>query len=115
MPCDRRRKINQTLDQRKQEIRDFVKMLSDRLVAGATRVIVGPTGAVKFTGIDQEMKDANMTDACTVLRIMSSGSTAAKMALQNAARLSGRPINMQSIGQGHHSHDGGQTWHTHKG
>jgi hypothetical protein len=115
MPCDTRRKPGQSLDQRKAEITDFVKRLSAYLTAGKSKAVVGPTGAIAFTGIDSERADAGMTDNCAYRRIMQSGSTAAKLALQKAIALSGKAVSAQAIAHGHHSHDGGNTWHTHKG
>ena len=46
---------------------------------------------------------------------MISGSPLAKMKIAQAELLAGRTVDKQVIGQGAHSHDGGKTWHNHKG
>jgi hypothetical protein len=46
---------------------------------------------------------------------MATGSAMAKTAIARAEALAGRSVNRQAVAQGHHSHDGGATWHQHKG
>lgn len=50
-------------------------------------------------------------NACAYRRILVSGSQLAIQAIIRAEQLASRPVNKQIIGQGYHSHDGGQTWH----
>jgi len=46
---------------------------------------------------------------------MVQGSALARAAVTRAEQMAGRSVSRQVIGQGAHSHDGGQTWHDHKG
>jgi hypothetical protein len=39
----------------------------------------------------------------------------ARLAIQRAEQLAGRSVDRAVIGHGTHSHDGGRTWHEHKG
>lgn len=114
MPCDTKLKQGQTISERKEEIRQVVDRLSAALVSGAVKVIIGPQGAVAFAGLTAEARDG-VTDACAYRRIMASGSSLAKLAIQRAEMLSGRKISQQAVAVGAHSHDGGATWHSHKG
>lgn len=116
MPCDRRLKPKQTIQQRAEEIRRVVDTLSRGLVSGQVKAKVGPQGAIAFLGLSEEERDG-VTDNCAYRRLMSSASVSAmaKMAIQRAEMLAGRSVDKQVIGQGAHSHDGGRTWHDHKG
>ena len=110
MPCEVSRLPNQTLTERKVEIREAVAKLSAELAAGRVKAVVGPQGAVAFQG----WTDANrsrVTDACALRLVLSTGSALAKTKIAQAEMLAGRPVNRQAIAQGHHSHDGGKTWH----
>jgi hypothetical protein len=113
MPCDTRVKRGQSLQQRATEVRDVVAKVGAKLASGQVRVKVGPTGAVALEGITDQERD-DVTDACIYRRIMASGTALAKMAFQRAEQLAGRTVNRQSLAHGHHSHDGGVTWHDHK-
>ena len=114
MPCDTRRKPNQTIQQRADEVRKVVGRFEAALIAGTAKTVIGPQGAVAFTGLTETDRDG-VTDACAYRRIMSSGSMLARAAIQRAEMMSGRTVNKQVVGQGAHSHDGGRTWHDHKG
>jgi hypothetical protein len=46
---------------------------------------------------------------------MATGSALAKAKIAAAEALSGRSVNREAVAHGHHSHDNGATWHTHKG
>jgi hypothetical protein len=46
---------------------------------------------------------------------MATGSGLAKAQIAKAEAIAGRSVNKQVVGHGAHSHDGGQTWHDHKG
>jgi hypothetical protein len=114
MPCDTRLKANQTIQQRADEVRRAVGRIQARLIDGRAKVVIGPQGAVAFTGIVDAERDG-VTDACAYRRIMATGSALARAQIAKAEQLSGRSINRQVVGQGAHSHDGGATWHGHKG
>jgi hypothetical protein len=46
---------------------------------------------------------------------MATGPALARAAIARAEQFSGRPIDRHALAAGHHSHDGGLTWHDHKG
>jgi hypothetical protein len=114
MPCDTRVKRGQTLQQRATEVRDVVARIAKRIVSGQVRIKVGPTGGVALEGVTEAERD-DVTDACIYRRVMATGSVLEKMAFQRAEQLAGRSVDRQSLAHGHHSHDGGHTWHHHKG
>ena len=114
MPCDTRLKPQQTITQRKNEVVKAVGRIQAGLINGRIKVKIGPKGEVAFAGVSEEERDG-VTDACAYRRIMATGSAMARMELAKAEQLAGRPINRQLVGQGAHSHDGGHTWHDHKG
>ncbi|SRR5258708_4200624 len=114
MPCDTKLKPNQTIQQRATEVRKVVGALEAALTAGRVKVTIGPQGAVAFAGIAATERDG-VTDACMYRRLMATGSALAKVAIQRAEALAGRPVNRQAVAHGAHSHDGGRTWHDHKG
>jgi hypothetical protein len=109
MPCDGTPfYAAQTLTERKKQVTETVADLARELAAGRVKVKVGPQGAVAFDGWQNRN---GITDACALRRIMATGSTQAKLAIMKAEQLSGRSINKQAVAAGHHSHDGGATWH----
>lgn len=110
MPCDTRVKQNQTLAQRKEEVRAAAERFVKGLTSGKVRATVGPQGAVAFTGLTDQERNG-VTDACAYRRIMSTGSAMAKMAIARAEQLAGRSVDKKVLTQGTHSHDGGRTWH----
>ncbi len=112
MPCDTRTKRNQTISQRKEEVRKVVETVSTRLGRGAIKAKVGPQGAIAFEGLTDAERDG-VTDACIYRRIMVSGSRLARHMIEKAEAQAGRKIDKQAIAQGVHSHDGGQTWGQH--
>lgn len=114
MPCDRKLKPRQTISERKREIEAVVAKLTAGLAAGRIKPVIGPQGAVAFQGLSETDRDG-VTDACAYRRLMSSGSALAKVAIERAELLAGRKIDRQAVGIGAHSHDGGATWHSHKG
>lgn len=114
MPCDTRLKPKQTIQERAKEVRDVVGRFERALIAGQAKTVIGPQGAVAFTGLTETDRDG-VTDACVYRRIMATGSSLAKAAIQKAEFMSGRSINRQQVAVGAHSHDGGATWHSHKG
>jgi hypothetical protein len=114
MPCDTKLKANQTISDRKEEVRQTVTGLEKLLRERRIRPIIGPQGAITFSGWTDGAK-AGVTDACAYRRIMATGSALARAEIERAELLSGRKINKQQIAIGAHSHDGGTTWHSHKG
>ncbi len=101
---------DQTISERKQEVREVVKTLDGYLVRGLAKVIIGPQGGVTFTGFPDAERDG-VTDNCAYRLLMSTGSSLAKAAIARAEAMSGRSINKQAIAAGLHSHDGGHSWH----
>lgn len=114
MPCDTRLKPQQTIQQRAQEVREATTRLAQALAAGRVKVKIGPQGAIAFENWNTNDRDG-ITDACAYRRIMATGSALARMTIERAEQMAGRSVNKQVIGQGAHSHDGGKTWHDHKG
>ena len=110
MVCDTRLKPEQTIQQRAEEIRRAVARLSDALVSGRVKVIVGTQGAIAFEGWSIADRDG-ITDACAYRRLMVTGSALAKSAIARAEQLAGRSVDRSVIAHGEHSHDGGQSWH----
>ena len=114
MPCDTKRLPNQTITERKIEIRETVDALTKALAAGRVKPVVGPQGAVAFQGwLDGERN--RVTDGCALRMILAGQSATAKAAIARAELLAGRPVNLKTVAHGAHSHDGGRTWHHHKG
>lgn len=114
MPCDTRLRRGQTISQRKQEVRDAVAKLSQRLAAKQVKPVIGPQGAIAFAGWTEDDRNG-VTDACAYRQLMVHGSGLAKAEIARAEQLSGRSVNKQVVGHGAHSHDGGHSWHHHKG
>jgi hypothetical protein len=114
MPCDTKLKPRQTIKQRADEVRAMVARLASGLAAGRVRAKVGPTGGVAFIGLTEEERDG-VTDACAYRRVMATGSALARAAIARAEQMAGRTVDRQAVAHGHHSHDGGATWHHHKG
>jgi hypothetical protein len=110
MPCDTRRLPNQTLTERKAEVKTAIERLIAKLTSGTVRPVVGLTGAIAFQGWGDNER-SRVTDACAYRTIMATGSASAKAAIARAEMLSGRTVNRASVAAGHHSHDGGVTWH----
>lgn len=110
MACDTKLRQGQTLEQRKEEVRETVDKVARALAAGSVKPVVGAQGAIAFAGI-AEADRAGVTDACIYRRLMVSGSATAKAAIARAEMVAGRPVARSVIGAGVHSHDGGKTWH----
>jgi hypothetical protein len=115
MPCDSKpRRRGQTLAERKTDVVVAVSKLAQALAAGRARAKVGPQGAIAFEGWSEQDRDG-VTDACAYRRIMVSGSALARAKIAQAEMIAGRAVDRQVVGQGAHSHDGGVTWHDHRG
>ncbi len=114
MPCDTRLKSRQTIKERAIEVRSVVARLAQGLMTGRIKPRIGPTGGIAFPELTDTDRDG-VTDACAYRRLMAEGPALAKAAIARAEQLSGRTVDRQALAHGHHSHDGGQTWHHHKG
>lgn len=79
------------------------------LANGRATVVIGPQGAVAFSGWDGAAREG-VADVCAYRALSLRGSFALRQAVQRAEMLSGRRLNAQAIGGGVHSHDGGATW-----
>jgi hypothetical protein len=117
MACDTRLKYRngrqQTISERKDEVRRATERFVSGLKAGRVKALVDKkTGAIAFSGLTEDERDG-VTDACAYRRILSSGSQLAIQAILKAEQLAGRSVNRQVVAQGYHSHDGGETWHNH--
>lgn len=110
MPCDRKLRANQTIQQRAEEVRRAVERLARGIAEGKIKPKVGPQGAIAFQGFDGANRDG-VTDACAYRRLMASGSSLALAEIARAEALAGRPVDKRLVAQGAHSHDGGLTWH----
>ena len=114
MPCDTRLKSGQSISQRKDEVRRVVAALDQFLTRGYVKAKVGPQGAIAFTGFPEDERNG-VSDACAYRQLMATGSGLAKAAIARAEAMAGRTVDRKVVGIGAHSHDGGQTWHDHKG
>lgn len=115
MPCDTSLIKGETIKTRAEDIRAAVKALSDALASGRVKAVIGPQGAVTFAGFEGERSRRRVTDACLYRRVMASNNATARLAIERAQVLAGRTVDRAKLAQGHHSHDGGRTWHDHKG
>jgi len=114
MPCDTKLKQGQTISDRKAEVLKTVEAVRKGLVSGSIKPKIGPQGAIAFEGLFAIDRN-DVTDACIYRRLMATGSALALAEIAKAERLAGRSVNRQAIATGAHSHDGGNTWHNHKG
>jgi hypothetical protein len=110
MTCDTRLKPRQTILERKSEVQQAVRTLDRLIAARRIQVRVGPKGGIAFQGWIDSDRDG-VTDACAYRRIMATGSALAKAEIAKAEQLAGRSVDRQALAHGHHSHDGGRTWH----
>lgn len=110
MACDTRLKAKQTQQQRIAEVRSVVAKVGNGLATGRLKAKVGPQGAVAFEGLSEADRDG-VTDACIYRRLMVDGSALARAALARAEQMAGQSVNRSVLAHGHHSHDGGKTWH----
>ena len=108
MPCDSRLATGQTLAQRMTEVERALKRLETYLATGSVKVQIGPTGSIAFTG----WKDNDrLSDTCAYRALSLTSSWALKQAVAKAEAMSGRKVNARAVAAGHHSHDGGGSWH----
>lgn len=114
MPCDTRLKPNQTIKERAGEVRAAVERIAKGLASGRIKPVIGAQGAIAFQGVTDDERDG-VTDACAYRRLLASGSSLALAQIARAEALAGRQVDRKMVAQGAHSHDGGVTWHSHKG
>ncbi len=108
MPCDTVRDPNQTLEDRNNQVKAALRRLEAALQNGTVRVSIGPSGGVAFQG----WKDRDdVTDVCAYRTLTAEGSWALRQAVTKAEAQTGRKVNPNAVASGHHSHDGGSTWH----
>ncbi len=110
MPCNTYFRKGQTLTERKEEIKKAVTRLDQLLTSKKVKPKIGTQGAIAFEGWVEEER-GRLTDACAYRQIMSTGSALARAEIARAEQMSGRTVNKEAIASGHHSHDGGKTWH----
>lgn len=109
MPCDTRKsRPDQTLTERKEEVREAIAKLVAALASGRARAVIGPTGGIAFQGWTEEDR-GRVSDVCAYRMILSSGSASAKAAIARAEALSGRSVSREAVAAGHHMH--GDHWH----
>jgi len=114
MACESMKRPNQTLAQRKEEIKGIIAFTDELIRKGKVKVVVDKkTGAITFDGMTAQER-GGVTDACTFRMLSNGGSFLAKQAIQKAELAAGRSVNRSALAQGVHSHDGGRTWSTHK-
>jgi len=107
VPCDTRLAKGQTPEQRKRQVEAAVKRLEAALLERRAKVVIGPNGALAFTG---EWDREGVGDLCAYRRLASAGSFALRKAIAAAEVTAGRKLNEAAIGAGMHSHDHGRTW-----
>jgi hypothetical protein len=109
MPCDTRLRNNQSLEDRNREIKKALAKLEADLRAKRIQVMIANNGGITFQG----WKDrADISDACAYRVLTAEGSWELRQAVARAEAMSGKKVNVNAVGQGLHSHDGGKTWGT---
>ena len=101
----------QSISERAEEIKRKAAAIDAMVARGAIKVKVGPQGAIVFTGLSEQDR-GRISDACIYRRLMATGSALARAKIAQAEQIAGRSVNKQVVGQGVHSHDGGNTWHS---
>jgi hypothetical protein len=111
--CDTKLKPAQTISERAKEVREAVERLAQGMRAGRISIVLDKrTGAPAIARWDANSRDG-LTDGCALRRIMATGNATARMLIAKAEAMAGRSVDMKALAVGHHSHDGGQTWHKH--
>jgi hypothetical protein len=108
MACDTVRRPEQTLAERIAEVDRALKRLAQQIASGRVQVNIGPTGAVAFAGWNDR---DGLTDACAYRSLAIQGNWELRQAVARAEAMTGRKVNPNAVAEGHHSHDGGNTWH----
>ncbi len=110
MPCDSNLRNGQTLAERNEEIKKALAKLEADLNLGRVGVKISANGAIAFTNRSPSDRD-DVTDVCAYRTLSASSSFALRQAVARAEQLAGRKVNPHAVAAGHHSHDGGSTWH----
>lgn len=110
MPCDTNLKQGQTLESRGEQIKKSLTRLERALTEGRVGLTIAPNGAVAFTNWKREDRD-DVTDVCAFRTLTSQNSWALRQAVAKAEQVQGRKVNPHAVAAGHHSHDGGKSWH----
>jgi len=105
MPCTTQKDLTPTQRERMQEA---IQRLERALTGGTVRVSIGANGALAFKGI---WRSDGVADLCAYRALTAAGSAALRKAIARAEVTAGRPLNLQAVNAGTHSHDGGSTWH----
>lgn len=108
MPCDTRLRDGVTLEQRGRQIETALQRLERALAAGQVQIAIGPTGSIAFRG---QWERDDVSDVCAYRMLTARSSSALRMSLARAEATSGRRVNPMAVAAGHHSHDGGGSWH----
>lgn len=110
MPCYTNLKQGETLESRGETVKKALTRLEQALTQGRVGIKIAPNGAVAFTNWKQEERD-DVTDVCAYRTLASQNSWALRQAVAKAEAQQGRKVNPHAVAAGHHSHDGGGTWH----
>lgn len=113
MACESMTRRNQPPAVRRNEVKESLARLEAALMAGAVSVKVAPNGAVAFVGWGAAQRD-DVSDACAFRALQARSSAPFRQALARAEALAGRKADPRAVAAGWHSHDGGQTWGTHR-
>jgi MoxR-like ATPase len=112
MPCEAwRARAEQTLAERKEEIKEATTILDKLIMQKKVKVVVGKQGAVTFVGDAWARNRRGITDACAYRRLVTTGSVLTRTEISRAETLAGVKIDQKVVAQGVHSHDGGASWH----
>ena len=108
MVCDTKLRQGQTITERKSEIMKVIETVVKGLLNGRIKAKVSAKGGFALEGLTAAERN-DVTDACVYRRLMATGSPLVKQQLAKAEMFAGKKV--QIHGAGHHSHDGGKTWH----
>lgn len=110
MPCDTNLKNGETLASRGEKVKKALSRLEAALTQGRVKVRIAPNGAVAFDGWKGDDRD-DVTDVCAFRTLTAQSSPALRVAVARAEAQQGRKVNPHAVAAGHHSHDGGKSWH----
>lgn len=110
MPCDTIFRRNQTISQRKVEVKAVVAKVATGLANGSIKAVVSRKGGIAFNGLSDTVRD-DVTDACVYRQLQVAGSALALAAIAQAEMRAGVQVDRKQLAGGLHSHDGGATWH----
>ena len=110
MVCDEQYLTNQSEADRLREIQEAMDKLERLLREKSVTLGISPGGAIVFRGWSDKDR-ARISDACAFRKLAVQNSWELRQAIATAQAETGRQVNMNAIGSGLHSHDGGKTWH----